>query len=205
MKKPRVKIVSCDYDGTLASFFDLSHEKGIKKFRDDMRIFVDCLSVIKEAENLDKIYFSLNTRENRLDVLTKALTIILNEEEWLLPGPQFIGGNVYSYSEDDKLLSEPMVDCEEQGYHCYDKLGNLVVFALEHAKYETVVTVTHIEDGKNYCESKLSPLREVGIETKILNLPSMNERGARPIRTVLLEVVMEQVSAVLNKTKNKQL
>jgi len=170
----RVGIISCDYAGTLANYFDLANDRGIASFHTDMKNFKNLLFVVKSLEKLDKIYFSLNTMESRIPTLQTALQGIFQGEDWLEPGPQFIAGFVFDYNVNTKTLSENKQT--DKGYQPSNKLGNLSLFALNKSKENQVVSVTHIEDGVDYSNSELDLLTDVGIATHIINLPLNSNR-----------------------------
>jgi hypothetical protein len=189
MDKPRVGIVSSDYDGTLASYFDLRTDHGVQKFHEDMQIFRNQLYLVKVFEKLDKVYFSLNTMENKLPMLSIALASILGEDDWLQAGPQFCGGDVARYDTETKQLVPLTPEQMEEGYKFGRKLENLSLFALKKSEEEEVVSVTHIEDGKDYTYCQLEDLKHAGIETHIINLPGQSTRA------VMLEAFQDSVAA----------
>ena len=191
--KPKVGIISCDYDGTLAGYYELNHEDQIKKFQEDMQIFKNEIFLIKTLEKLDYVYFSLNTREDRIEVLTTVLSAIFGQEDWLHPGPQFLADGIYFFDLESQNLSGPIQEEYDERYIKGDKLNNLSVFALKHIEKEDIVSVTHIEDGKNYSFDELELLKDVGIETHIINLPHQSTRNH------MLETFQDNVSGRVDK------
>jgi hypothetical protein len=174
--KPRVAVVSFDYAGTLAGYFDMDTIKRMIEFQEDMQLLQNLLMQIKEIENLERIYFSLNTLENRLSVLEKALTLILDQQDWLFPTIQFLGFDAYRYDTNSKKLSEPITEQFNAGQKNTDKLANLMALVLNISKDETVVSVTHVEDGQDYDIAKLDSLKTIGVDTHIVNLPDHSTR-----------------------------
>jgi len=175
LKKLKVGIVSCDYLGTLANYADMMPKRK-EIFKEDIKHFKDKLFMIKTIEDLDLIYFSLNTLENRLNILTEVLSWIVDEHSWIVPGPQFIAREVYFYDKKTKQLSEPQMENLLDTYQPRCKISNLISLAFELLETYEVKSVTHIEDGKDYCYTVLGSLDKLGIMTHVINLPANSSR-----------------------------
>lgn len=169
-RRARVGIVSFDFDGTLTNYFELASAEGVKTFSRDMYVLRECLRLMKEFEDLDKVYLSLNTNEGRTQVLEKAFANIFTADTpWLVPGLNFLAGSVRSYCPQTYQMSEPL----DFGnlYKRTHKLTKLEEFALMRAADEELISVTHIEDGKDYDETSFAALNEVSVNNYIVNLP----------------------------------
>ena len=174
---PRVSIVSFDYDGTLTNPLEFKLTGGLERYKADLEELKKILSLMKTYEGLDKIYFCLNTTENRYEILHHTFDSMFNETGWLMPGIQFLHGKPYSYDVSTKEMTQIEDEFSVTKYNG-DKLKLLEIYALATvANDEELVSVTHVEDGKNYPLEALDALEDIGVDTHIINLPMASMRA----------------------------
>ena len=201
MKKNRVGIVSFDFDGTLANYFEFRIKAGKKVFVEDMQILKELLCEIKELEELDYIYFSLNTNSNMIGILAFVLSTIFFDADCLLPGVQFIGGKTHQFVMNSQGIPELREVELNDEYSSNGKLGCLKVLTISHivGKGEDVVLLLHVEDGVNNKPEELEGLKEFGTEINIINLP------LKSTRSDMLKILKENNNTRKLKQTNKNL